>query len=355
MYQLAINEQTLIIEGVLYTRQELLHPAEIDNKNPLYNFLAQWFDGSEYIGVHTSGSTGKPKKLIVRKEQMMQSARLTCEFLNLQPGDTALLCMSLDYIAGKMVVVRALIAGLDLYPVPSCGHPLENTSVLFRFAAMIPLQVYNSLQIPAEKERLANIDTLIIGGGAVDPELEDKLKLFSGHIYSTYGMTETLSHIALRRINGPEASHSYVPFSSVSLSLSPENALIIDAPLVCDEQLVTNDIAMIYPDGKFDIIGRKDNIINSGGIKIQIETVEEILKPLFRAPFAITAQPHPKFGEIVVLLVEPPVDTGSIKEKMTEFLPPYQLPKKIIMVDHLPLTGSGKISRAEVRQIACRK
>ena len=354
-FELDIQKQSLTLNGITYLREEIL--SFLKNKSEytgLYIFLSQWFNGDTHIKVYTSGSTGKPKELIVRKEQMMQSARLTCEFLNLKKGDTALICMSMDYIAGKMMAVRALVAGLDLHFITPCGHPFEMVEKQFRFVAMVPLQVFNSLQVIEEKERLRRTDILIIGGGAIDPLLEEELKNFPGEIYCTYGMTETLSHIALRRINGPKAAHSYYPFSSVNLSLSSEGTLLIDAPLVSDERLVTNDIAEIHADGSFDILGRKDNTINSGGVKIQIEQVEAKLKPLLKTPFAVTSQLHPKFGEIVVLLVVPPVNTEILKDEMAKLLSPYQIPKKIIVVDAIPQTGSGKISRTKVKELASR-
>lgn len=353
MYQLNIKQQQLTLEGITYSQGELLcFLKDQPRYAELYAFLLQWFDNDAQIKVHTSGSTGKPKELIVRKEQMMQSARLTADFLKLKQGDKALLCMSINYIAGKMMVVRALVAGLDLYLVPSCGHPFANISQTFRFVAMVPLQVYNTLQIPVEKARLKQTDILIIGGGAIDATLSQELATFPNSVYSTYGMTETLSHIALRKLNGSDASAHYIPFSSVKLSLSTEQTLTIDAPLVCDDHLQTNDIATIHPDGSFTIIGRRDNTINSGGVKIQIEEVEEKLKSLIDVPFAITSQPHPKFGEIVVLLIEHCSNSDLLALEMAIILSPYQQPKHVFVVKAIPLTQSGKINRAATRQLA---
>lgn len=320
----------------------------------LYQFLADWFSPSPYITVHTSGSTGTPKPLTVRKEQMTQSARLTCEFLNLRPGDKALLCMPLQYIAGKMVVVRALVAELQLIPRTPSGHPLADVDTPLRFSAMIPLQVYNTLRIPEEKQRLRETEILIIGGGPIDAALEAEIKQLPFPVYSTYGMTETLSHIALRRLNGPEASPNYTPLPSVDLSLSPDSTLIIKAPLVCDEQLETNDVARIFPDGSFTILGRKDNIINCGGIKIQTECVEKALRPIISTPFAITTIPHAKYGEAIALLIEKPADVETIKEKIPCLLPKYQRPKYIGEVNAIPLTGSGKINRMACSELAAK-
>ena len=211
-------------------------------------FRAEWDAPSPHMTVQTSGSTGTPKQMRVLKERMRASARLTCQYLGLKKGDTALLCMPLRYIAGKMVVVRALEWRLKLLVREPSGHPLaEPFDEALDFAAMIPLQVYNSLQVPAERERLTRIRHLIIGGGAIDRELEAALRPLPNQIYSTYGMTETLSHVAMRRLNGPEASEYYEPFPTVRLSLSPDQTLVIDAPLVCDGPLVTNDVVDLQP------------------------------------------------------------------------------------------------------------
>lgn len=251
-----------------------------------------------------------------------------------------------------MVVVRSLVAGLNLIVRPASSHPLSDISEPLKFAAMVPLQVYNTLHAPEEREQLKQTEILIIGGGAVDEALETEIKSLPIAVYSTYGMTETLSHIALRRLNGNSASDHYYPFSSVTLSLSPENTLVIEAPLVCDDILQTNDIARIYPDGSFIILGRKDNVINSGGIKIQAEEVEKLLRPFILQPFVITSVPDPRLGQAVTLLFEGQLDMEELKNKVQEILPPYERPKYIRMVDLIPQTGNGKINRIECRTLA---
>lgn len=331
-----------------------LPPEAPEIRRDLYHFLADWFSESPDMTVHTSGSTGTPKELTVRKEQMMQSAMLTCSFLHLHKGDKALLCMPLQYIAGKMMVVRALVAGLTLIVRTPSGHPLAEVDTPIRFAAMIPLQVYNSLQVTEERERLCRTDILIVGGGAIDKEMEAAIMPLPNTVYSTYGMTETLSHIALRRLNGPDASPSYTPFPSVKLSLSADDTLVIDAPLVCDETLTTNDLARIHPDGSFTILGRKDNTINTGGIKVQIEGVEETLRSIISVTFAITAIPHPGLGEAIVLLLENRADREDLSVKIASLLPKYQQPKYIRTVDAIPLTSSGKIDRKACRRLAAK-
>jgi o-succinylbenzoate synthase len=337
--------------------QSLEEKAENDSGIPpsfigLGDVFPEWFSPSPYMTVQTSGSTGMPKQLIVKKEQMIQSARQTCAFLRLKKKDKALLCMSLQYIGAKMMVIRSLIAGLELIVREPSGHPMADVDMPIDFAAMVPLQIFNSLQVPEEKERLLQVKKLIIGGGMIDPLLEKELKSFPNEVYSTYGMTETLSHIALRQINGQDASSFYTPFPSVNLTLSIDGTLVVNAPLICDEPLVTNDIAEINPDGSFRILGRKDNVINSGGIKLQIEAIEEKLKPILTRPFAITFVPDMKLGEAVVLLIEGIDHMEEIKKLVVDALPKYEQPRHIYFVETIPITGNSKIGRKACKELA---
>lgn len=322
----------------------------------LEDFFSEWNNDSNRVLVHTSGSTGKPKPMMVEKKRMLNSARITCDFLGLKPGDSALLCMSLDYIAGKMVVVRSIERHLHLISVSPSGHPLKDINEEITFAAMVPMQVYNTLQVPEERERLTHIRHLIIGGGAIDAALEQELRSLPGNIaiWSTYGMTETLSHIALRRINGAEASEWYQPFDSVKISQTDEGCLVIDAPLVCAETLLTNDIVETEPyiynkveKTRFRIKGRKDNVICSGGIKIQIEEVEEFLKPHLEKPFMLAKKKDEKFGEIAVLLSEDK-EIKTVEATIRRLLSDhkYWIPREFLHVDHLPLTETGKPKRS---------
>lgn len=365
----------------------------------LNEFIADWHSPSPTLLVHTSGSTGKPKPMLVEKRRMEASARMTCRFLNLKEGDTALLCMPLQYIAGKMVVVRSLVCGLRLVEVEPCGHPLRGLKEAPVFAAMVPMQVYNSMAVEEECALLRQIKHLIIGGGAVNAEMAAALKTFPNAVWSTYGMTETLSHIALRRLSGPDASSWYEPFASVNVSTTGEGCLIINAPDVCASTLVTNDIAEIAPDGRhFRIRGRKDNVVCSGGIKMQIEEIEAKLQPVMDVPFIITKRPDAKFGETVVLLAEikhDGIDTlgendalertktlderkalggketlggkealggketlgekeilEKIKAACNARLSKYEQPHVFIALDRLPMTETGKPARAEAMKIA---
>lgn len=347
----------------------------------LEDFLTEWRNAADTVLVHTSGSTGKPKPLRVEKRRMLNSARITCDFLGLHPGDAFLLCMPLDYIAGKMVVVRCIERRLRLFSIKPSGHPMawrgdtecvdfseSNPSIghcaslpsEISAVAMVPLQVYNSLQVAEERERLKAVGHLIIGGGAIDDRMAKELRDFPNCVWSTYGMTETLSHIALRRLSGKEAGEWYTPFDSVMVSQTADGCLTIDAPMVHDGLLKTNDIVemrTVTVNGKvvrqFRVRGRKDNVIDSGGIKIQIEEVEAALKPFLKKPFAITKVADEKFGETVTLVTEA-TDMAEMAEVCANALPKYWQPHRYIHVERLPMTETGKPARRQIEQMAAK-
>lgn len=198
--------------------------------------------------------------------------------------------------------------------------------------------------MPEEAALLRQIRHLIIGGGAIDDQLAAALRDFPHAVWSTYGMTETLSHIALRRLNGSEASEWYQPFPSVKVSLDKDDCLMINAPLVHEGTLKTNDRAEIVPGKGFRILGRKDNVIVSGGIKIQIEEVEHALKPYLSAPFIITRRKDVKFGEAEILLTEA-TDTDAVTAICRRVLPKYWIPREVRHIDHIPMTETGKPKR----------
>ena len=329
--------------------------GDMEKAMTLEAFMDEWHDGSPTLLVHTSGSTGKPKPLWVEKRRMEASARITCGFLGLQQGDTALLCMPLDYIAGKMMVVRALTCGLRLVSVEPSAHPMKGLDDSpIDFAAMVPLQVVRTLEVPEERERLLRVRHLIIGGGAIDEELEQALQDFPHAVWSTYGMTETLSHIALRRINGAQRDDHYTPFEGVGISLNDEGCLVIDAPAVCPTPLTTNDRASLAADGRrFRILGRRDNVICSGGIKLQTEEIERKLRTHLHVPFMVTKRRDAALGEAVVLLVEDR-DTEQYQAVCRDTLYKYERPKLILSVERIPLTETGKPARKEAEEMANR-
>lgn len=315
-------------------------------------FCEQWDDPSPTMNVMTSGSTGKPKEMAVRKTQMRASAQVTLQALGVQPGDTALLCLPLNHIAGQMMCVRSLVAPLHRIVVAPSSHPYSGLHAAPGFAALTPMQVYESLRVPHERSLMRRTRCLIIGGGGINPAVEAKLRNFPHAVWATYGMTETLSHIALRRISGPEASMRFHPLPGVTLALSPQGTLTIHAPHVCDTVLVTNDLATLYADGSFTLGGRLDNVICSGGLKLQMERMEEKLESL---PFAvqITAVPDVRLGEAVTLLyAAPSFSPAEVERLCRDRLTPYEVPRHYLCVSQLPVTETDKPARARARRMA---
>lgn len=314
----------------------------------LDDFLSEWNNGSPTVRVKTSGSTGAPKPMDAEKCRMKASAMITCKFLRLNQGDSALLCLPLDYIAGKMMVVRALTWGLRLMSVEPTSHPLAPISEIPDFAAFTPMQVWETMRVPEEKCRFSQITNVIIGGGAVDRGLAEILRTMPNAVWSTYGMTETLSHIALRRLSGDDASEWYTPFEGVDVSLDERGCLVISAPAVCAEPLTANDIAQVtvLDDGsrRFRIVGRADNVICSGGIKIQAEQVERLLEGRISVPYVVTWKPDERLGQAVTLVLEDG-DTDQAREACDELLPRYWRPKHIVSLERIPRTETGKLKR----------
>ena len=235
-----------------------------DFEKPVGDFLLDWFDSKDYIEMFTSGSTGKPKTVVVKKQAMVNSAIATGDFFDLKPGNSALQCLPVKYVAGKMMLVRAMILGLDLEFVAPSSHPMRNNEIDFDFVAMVPLQAQNSIQ------ELKKVKKLIIGGAAVNKTLEKQLLKLKTEVYETYGMTETITHIAARKLG--EKAFTVLP--DVTVSYDDRNCLVIHAPKISDEVIITNDIVELVNENQFIFLGRIDNMINSGGIKLIPEQIE---------------------------------------------------------------------------------
>lgn len=374
IFERALAERPgLLIDGKLHVWTDFLRPGP-DAPSPfarecverfgaesfyaaLSRFLETLLDDTAALRVQTSGSTGRPKPFWAEKRRMAASARMTCSFLGLEPGEKNLLAMPLDYIAGKMVVVRSVVCGLDLVVRTPKSDPFDGLDAAQQplgLCAVTPMQAVTILKHPQSARAFLESRNILIGGGAVDEELFEALQAAKGAVYSTYGMTETLSHVALRRLKGPAGTRSethYKPLPGVKVSLSAKGTLVIAAPAVASEPLTTNDIAEIAPEGAFRILGRLDNVINTGGIKVQIETVEAKLARVIPCPFAITARTSHTFGHEVVLLVEG--DPAAIDfDAVCAALGRYEKPHAVFGVERLPRTETGKTARRATRELA---
>lgn len=312
----------------------------------LADFLEAWFDDSPTLTLRTSGSTGAPKDICVRKEAMRASARLSCSLFGLTRRSSALLCLPLRYIAGQMMVVRALVSGLVLRLESPSSTPLQNLVGPVDFAPMVPMQVSRTLAQPGGRQQISLIRTLLLGGGFVPPTLEEELQSLPSRVFVSYGMTETLSHIALRRLNGEERSPDYHPLPGVHLAQAEDGALRLTVPHLGIHDMPTQDIITLREDGSFLLHGRKDAVINSGGIKIQAEDVEQALTAATGLHLVALPLPHPVLGQCLALLWEGPSSAEDALRKAGERLPRYHHPAHYIRLDALPRTESGKIARA---------
>lgn len=306
-------------------------------------FLIEWFSPQEFLSLHTSGSTGTPKQITVRKEHMIHSAMLTGAFLQLQAGDRALCVLPTDYIAGKMMLVRALVLGLSLELLSPSSTPFAATSHHFDFVALTPMQAMKSL---GELHRAKKI---ILGGAPISAAMEAQLQEIPTEIYATYGMTETVSHIALRPI-APKARHSrvYTTIGKSRVWQDNQGCLVIDCPEVAEEEIHTHDVVRLHGAHAFEWLGRLDNIINSGGVKIYPEGVEHKLASFIPDRFFIWKEADTLLGDRVILLIEGrEADYPHLLENLQKetIFSKYELPKKIYFLPHFQLTESGKIQR----------
>lgn len=307
-----------------------------DWEKPVGDFLLDWFDGKSFIEMKTSGSTGTPKTIRVDKQAMVNSALATGDFFELRPGNRALQCLPVKYVAGKMMLIRSIILGLDLDYVAPSSHPMENLDETYDFAAMVPMQAQNSLK------ELQNVKKLIVGGARISKGLEKDLIKLPTQVYETYGMTETITHIAAKKVG--EKAFTVLPH--VTISYDDRNCLVIHAPkIIAEDTVVTNDLVELVNENQFLFLGRIDNIINSGGVKIMPEQVEKKLDGKIDRRFFIASKEDTELGEKVVLVVEG--DSFEIDKAIFEGLDKYERPKEIVFVNNFKETENGKVLRKE--------
>ncbi|NRA92389.1 MAG: AMP-binding protein [Psychroserpens sp.] len=302
------------------------------------NFLLDWLDDHDYVLVQTSGTTGLPKTIKLKKEAMVNSAIATGDYFGLQPGDSALHCLPSRYISGKMMLVRAMILGLELTLIPPTLHPPYDHHIQYDFAAMIPLQLKNSL------DRLSNIGTLIVGGAHVSKSLKEALQGLPTRVYETFGMTETISHIAVKPLNlSGENSNAFRALPNVTLSKDDRNCLVIDAPKLSDSKFTTNDLVQMVGENQFIHVGRIDNMINSGGVKVYPELIELKLQDLIEQRFFIASEEDKDFGQKVIMVVEG--ESTDFDRDIFSQLEKYEIPKVIYNFPKFIISETGKLQR----------
>ncbi len=316
-------------------------------------FLEEWFSDSGKVWVQTSGSTGTPKVFEIEKKKMISSAVMTCHFLGLKSGDTALICLPVEYISGKMMIVRSVERKLKLMVTEPSLKPLENLTEPVDFCAMTPLQVENSL------DQLHLVRNLIIGGAAVSENLKTKIysrlttikPLPSIKIFETYGMSETLSHIGLKQVF-PAPEDYFTVFENISISTDERGCLRISAPDLNAEILQTNDLVEIKNENQFRFLGRIDHVINSGGAKIFPEQLEALVKKEIPNEAVFLGKPDESLGQKLILIIEGKKSEALVnKVGSIPFDKSYHKPKEIIFVEEIPRTPNGKVNRMALRNL----
>lgn len=300
------------------------------------DFILDWFDNKSYIEMNTSGTTGTPKLIRVDKQAMVNSAIATGDFFDLKPGDKALHCLPTKYIAGKMMFVRSFILGLDVDFVAPSSHPLLQNDTKYDFVAMVPLQAQNSLSA------LKNVKKMIVGGAKMNNTLEKGLSKLKTKVYETYGMTETITHIAAKKIG--ENAFSVLP--NIKISQDDRNCLVIDAFKISNDSIVTNDLVELVGENQFVFLGRIDNVINSGGIKLIPEKIEDKLSDKINSRFFVTGKQDAVLGEKLVIVIEG--EQQILDDSIFDGLDKYEKPKEVFYVSKFSETESGKIKRKEI-------
>jgi len=330
------------LNGTFFSKNDICKIAyefvknEKSHKKSFGSFVLDWFDKNRKITLQTSGTTGKPKNIRITKQAMVDSALATGDFFELKSKNTALCCLPLDFIAGKMMLVRAFILGLELDLIEPSSKPLQNTQKKYDFVAMTPMQAQNSI------EKLHLVKKLILGGSKVSKSLEAQLKQIKTKTYETYASTETLTHIAARKIS--ENSFKLLP--NISISLDNRSCLMIDAPRISNQKIITNDLVEIISENEFVWLGRIDNVVNSGGIKLFPEKIEIRLADKIPYRFFLGGIPDAVLGEKLVLVIE--ANKYELSENIFDDLKKYEIPKKIFFISKFNQTVNGKIKRKEI-------
>jgi o-succinylbenzoate---CoA ligase len=338
-----LNSKYLSLEEV---KEKVVQTNSVSEwEKELYRFIDEWFSDADFVMAQTSGSTGEPKTIKLSKILMRKSAQRTIDYFGLEPNQRLLLSLPCRYIAGKMMVVRAIVGHMDLIAI----DPATDFSILeresFDLGAMVSLQVYKLMNEPTGLERIIHIRNLLVGGSGISAKMEAIISTLPNRIVLTYGMTETASHIALRELSGSRRTDFYQCLRDISVDLQNNGCLRIKHPEF-QQPLQTNDLAIVRSKTSFQILGRSDYIIISGGIKYSPEFIEKKLENLFTRPFVVSSQPDEKLGERITLVIEGhPFDTNNLIDQMSGFLTPFERPRHILFVALLPRTDNGKIKR----------
>jgi O-succinylbenzoic acid--CoA ligase len=342
-----LNDKLFSVEDLIPHCKAMQKRAKLPEwEEKIYQFIIEFLSDKDYIEQMSSGTTGTPKKLKLPKKALVESAKRTVEKLDLKWTDKALLCLPIDYIAGKMMVIRAFVAGLNLFWEEPSSMPSLAKYGPIDFCAMVPLQVYNSF---SNYEFFTNIRNLIIGGSELRSEVIAMFSDVKNNTFETYGMAETCSHIALRRISNGAADKYFETLPGIKIRLDDRGCLIVNAPYL-EKEVITNDVVELIDDEHFIWKGRIDNLINTGGIKIKPEELEASISKILELECAIIGVKDEELGQKVVLIAESDkaLDKDELTRLLKDNLQPHQVPREIVFVEEIPRTTSFKIDRSKL-------
>jgi len=357
-----VHSSWIILNGITYTLSEIQQGQFKTNvENSALRFCHSWLNGENENTLQTSGSTGKPKPIHVTRNQLKASAELTNSFLKLQRGYTSLICLDTRYIAGIMMLVRSMEAGMNMYIVEPTANPLEKipTDVTIDFMALVPYQLETILGSP-HKDKLDKVKIALIGGAPLSTEIRKDLKSLTCTFYATYGMTETLSHIALQKLNGENAQDFFQTLKNISIQVDQRGCLIIHAPHLGSDSIVTNDLVELISENQFRWLGRFDNVINSGGVKVIPEKIESAITPLMIElnlinRFFISGLPDRTLGEAVILFIEGEMLETKLEQtlmqRLKETVGKYEVPKLIRYASKFIQTDTGKVNKLKTLEL----
>lgn len=360
------------MEQWLQSGQRIFHIHEVfkngipkplnDFEKATFDFCQDWLSGKESFTLHTSGSTGTPKPISVTRNQLKASAHLTIEALGLKRNHTALVCLDTRYVAGVMMLVRSLEAAMNIILIEPCSNPLEKVAneIKIDFAALVPLQVETILNSP-QRSRLETINSILIGGAPLNNMTITELQSLSCQCYATYGMTETLSHVALQKINGSDSQKYFTTLTGIEVKKDERGCLVILAPHLSKEPIVTNDLVELLSATQFVWLGRVDNVINTGGVKVISEKVETVIQSVFTElrisnRFFVSGIPDDQLGQRVSLFIEGIRFSTDLERELLDMIkrraPKFEIPRSIHYCEIFTQTATGKINKPEtVRKI----
>ena len=353
---------SLLLNGREYAYAAIReYPARLDGpvngyEAKVLDFIRQWLNGTQEFSLTTSGSTGPPSPIALRRRQLEASARRTADFFDLGPGDRALVCLNCEYIGGMMMLVRGLERNLRLTIVEPHADPFAHVAAEaeFDFAAFVPLQL-KAVLAAGHAPRLNRLKALLVGGAPADATLQQELQPLTVPVWLTYGMTETCSHVALRRLNGPDATTAYRVLTGIAAGQDERGCLTLRGDVTDDQLIVTNDVVNLLDAHTFEWLGRVDFVINSGGVKVPAEKVELVLDVALAEIGAgrrcfVAGQPDERLGQTVTAFIEGPALSAALEAELKALLAArlgrYEQPRRLVYVPEFQVTATGKLNRA---------